>query len=158
LRTASLEGIGVLHFATHALVDDRVPGRSAIALAPGQGHDGFVSSAELATLALDADLVVLSGCRTARGVVVVGEGVQGLTAPLLESGARAVLATQWAVADREASALVLRFYDAMARGNAAGDALRQAQEAAIAAGESASTWAAFTLTGDHTVRPALRRP
>jgi CHAT domain-containing protein len=157
LRTATRQGLSVLHLATHALVDDQVIGRSAIALAPGGGHDGFVSAAELATLALRVDLVVLSGCRTAQGAVFIGEGVQGLTAPLLENGARAVLATRWAIGDREANGMMVRFYDAMARGSPAGDAIREAQRAAIADRVPASVWAAFTLVGDPMVRPQLRR-
>src|SRR5262249_7228649 len=50
------------------------------------GEDGFLSPADLAALRLNANLVVLSACRTAGGVIVAGEGVQGLTAPLLEAG------------------------------------------------------------------------
>src|SRR5262249_6075549 len=87
LLTSSLTQFRVIHFATHALVDDRVSFRRALALAPGNGEEGFVTPAELARLRLDADLVVLSACRTAGGVVVDGEGVQGLTAPLLAAGA-----------------------------------------------------------------------
>jgi CHAT domain-containing protein/tetratricopeptide (TPR) repeat protein len=157
LRAAPLGRATVLHFATHALVDDQVTWRSALALAPGGGQDGFVTASEIAGLSLNADLVVLSGCRTAQGALVVGEGVQGLTAPLLEAGARAVLATRWPVGDREASAMVVSFYDAMARGNVVGDALRTAARAAIARGAPASVWAAFTLVGDPTVRLTLRR-
>ncbi|MGH7536669.1 MAG: CHAT domain-containing protein [Gemmatimonadales bacterium] len=79
---------------------DRVSFRTALALTPGQGEDGFVTPGELAGLRLDADLVVLSACRTAGGVVVDGEGVQGLTAPLLAAGARSVVATSWQVGDQ----------------------------------------------------------
>jgi CHAT domain-containing protein/tetratricopeptide (TPR) repeat protein len=157
LHAAGLGRASVLHFATHALVDDQVTWRSALALAPGAGYDGFVTGSEIAALSLNAELVVLSGCRTAQGALVVGEGVQGLTAPLLEAGARSVLATRWPVGDREASAMVVSFYDAMARGNTAGDALRVASRAAIARGTPASEWAAFALVGDPTVRLELRR-
>jgi CHAT domain-containing protein len=90
--------------------------------------------------------------------VFIGEGVQGLTAPLLENGARAVVATRWAIGDREANGMMTRFYDAMARGSPAGDAIRQAQRAAIAEGVPATVWAAFTLVGDPMVKPVLRLP
>src|SRR5206468_4326101 len=75
LLRSSLTGFRIIHFATHALVDDRVSFRTALALAPGNGEDGFVTPGELARLRLAADLVVLSACRTAGGVVVDGEGV-----------------------------------------------------------------------------------
>jgi CHAT domain-containing protein/tetratricopeptide (TPR) repeat protein len=157
LRTASLRHVSVIHFATHALVDDQVVWRSALALAPGGGYDGFVGASDLASLDLGAELVVLSGCRTAEGPVFTGEGVQGLTAPLLEAGARAVLATRWAIGDRDAGVMIDRFYAAMAAGRPAGDALRQAERDGIAAGLRASVWGAFTLVGDPTVKLALRK-
>lgn len=157
LRTASLRHVSVIHFATHALVDDQVVWRSALALAPGGGYDGFVGASDLASLDLDAELVVLSGCRTAEGAVFTGEGVQGLTAPLLEAGARAVLATRWAIGDRDAGAMIDRFYAAMAAGRSAADALRQAERDAVASGLHASVWGAFTLVGDPTVKLALRK-
>ena len=151
LRSAPLRTVSVLHFATHAMVDDQVAWRSALALAPGHGFDGFVGAFDLASLDLDADLVVLSGCRTAEGVVLTGEGVQGLTAPLLEAGARAVLATRWAIGDRDAGLMVDRFYAAVAHGYSLGDALRHAEQSAIAAGVNASVWGAFTLVGDPSI-------
>src|SRR5205809_4716530 len=49
----------ILHFSLH----DALP----ISLAPGDGEDGFLGPADLAHLHLAADLVVLSGCRTAGG-------------------------------------------------------------------------------------------
>src|SRR6185369_3035055 len=90
LKHAPLEHLRVIHFATHALVDDRTAARTALVLAPGEGESGFVGPGDLAALQLDADLVVLSACRTAAGVVLGGEGIQGLTAPLLQAGARSV--------------------------------------------------------------------
>jgi CHAT domain-containing protein len=70
LRTAPLRGYRILHFATHAVVDEQAQSRTALALAPGNGHDGFLGPGDLGALDLDADLVVLSACRTAGGVVV----------------------------------------------------------------------------------------
>src|SRR5205085_12425048 len=40
LRSSALRRVSVLHFATHALVDDQVLWRSALALAPGGGYAG----------------------------------------------------------------------------------------------------------------------
>jgi len=112
----------------------------------------------LAALRLDADLIVLSGCRTARGVVFTGEGVQGLAGPLLEAGARSVLATLWSVGDRDAARFVGAFYEAAGRGAMVGDALAQAKRAAIVRGDPPSVWAAFVLVGNPAVRPPLPRP
>jgi CHAT domain-containing protein len=158
LRHASLNEFGVIHFATHALVDDRALGRTALALAPGNGATGFVTPAELASLKLAADLVVLSACRTAGGVVVDGEGVQGLTAPLLEAGARSIVATSWRVGDRSAVRLVSGLYTGLAEGKPVVDALRSAKLAALRDGARPAVWAAFSVVGDPMVVVALRRP
>lgn len=156
LKRTPWRDVAVVHFATHALVDDRVLARSVIALAASDRDDGFLDPGELAALRLDAELVVLSGCRTAGGVVLVGEGLQGLTAPLLEAGARAVVASNWAVGDRSTLPFVDRFYGYMARGMTVGDALRRAKLDAIRDGVRIDQWSAFTLVGDAGARPQLR--
>src|SRR5262249_18832493 len=56
LKRADLTRFRVVHFATHAVVDEGTAARTALALAPGDGDDGFVSPGELAALRLDADL------------------------------------------------------------------------------------------------------
>lgn len=158
LKRTRLDTLRVLHFATHALVDEQEAGRTALALAPGGGEDGFLGMAELAALRLDADLVVLSACRTAGGAVLKGEGVQGLVTPLLAAGARSVAATRWSVDDRRTARFVDDFYAALARGLPAADALRAARLRALRRGAPAREWAAFTLVGDPLVRVPLRPP
>jgi CHAT domain-containing protein len=158
LKHADLARFRILHFATHALVDEGTAARTALALAPGDGESGFVSPGELAALRLDADLVVLSACRTARGVVVEGEGVLGLTGPLLQAGARSVVATSWPIRDQAAVAFVKSFYDALARDLPVADALRAAKLDALGRGARPSEWAMFTALGDPLVRIPLRKP
>jgi hypothetical protein len=158
VKHTPLERFGVLHFATHALVDEATLARTALALSPGEGEDGFLSPADLAALRLNADLVVLSACRTAGGVIVAGEGLQGLTAPLLEAGARSVVATQWRIGDRSTVRLVDDFYRAMAAGRPVAEALRTAKLAAIRRGAPPRDWAAFTVVGDPESRVKLSRP
>jgi hypothetical protein len=158
LRRVPLDSFRVLHFATHALVDERTLARTALALAPAEGESGFVTPGDLAALELDADLVVLSACRTAGGKILMGEGVQGLTAPLLQAGARAVVATSWRIRDQATVPFVRDFYDALARGEPVGDALRSAKLSAIRRGASPGEWAAFGVVGDPLVRVPLRPP
>ena len=158
LERASLSGFRVLHFATHAVVDDDGTAHAGLALAPGSGADGFVSDGDLAALRLDADLVVLSACHTAGGIVLGGEGVRGLTAPLLQAGARTVVATEWPVDDQRTISMVVDFYSALSRGLTIADALRAAELAAMRDGARPREWAAFRVVGDPAVRVSLRRP
>ncbi len=158
LKHANLAAFRVIHLATHALVDDRSLSRTALALAPGADQDGFLSPADLAGLKLDADMVVLSACRTAGGVNVAGEGVQGLTTPLVAAGARSVVATQWRVGDRSTVRLVADLYDGLARGLPVVEALREAKVAALKRGAAPGEWAGFTVVGDPLARVPLVQP
>jgi CHAT domain-containing protein len=158
LRSNRLDRFRIVHFATHALVDERSSARSALALAPGNGEDGFVSAADLAGLDLRADLVVLSACRTAEGQVINGEGIQGLTAPLLEAGARTTVATRWPVSDDQTLEIVEAMYRGLADGMTVGAALQAAKLDAFNRGVPPAEWAAFVLVGDASVLIPLSRP
>ena len=157
-KSAALDSFRVLHLATHALVSDWSPARTALALAPGGGEDGFLGPGDLMGLRLKADVVVLSGCRTAGGVVLGGEGVRGLTAPLLEAGARSVVATLWDVRDRGAARMVEGIYQSLAAGRTLSAAVREAKLAAIRRGAGPEEWAAFVLVGDPDVTLPLHSP
>lgn len=156
LKREGLDRYRIVHLATHAVVSDRSVARTALALAAGDGEDGFMSPSEIAGLHLTADLVVLSACRSGRGPVVGGEGIQGLAAPALEAGARAVLASSWLVGDVASENFMRRYYRALARGRSLGDALRETKTELIRSGAPPSVWAAFTLVGDPSTRLPLR--
>jgi tetratricopeptide (TPR) repeat protein len=158
LKSAPLDSFDILHCAPHAIVVERSAARTALAVAAGGGEDGFLGPADLLALRLDAALVVLSACRTAGGVTVRGEGIQGLSGAFLAAGARAVLATQWRIRDRDAGPFMEDFYRAMAGGMPVSDALRSAKLGAIRRGASPAMWAAFTLVGDPVIRIPLREP
>ena len=119
----------VLHFATHGVVHDDAPFASYIGLA-GSGaaadDDGRLTAAEVYDLRLDADLVVLTACRTADGPVS-GDGVLGFTRALTAAGARRVVASLWDVPDGPTSELVRQFYRRRERAVATSAALRDAQ-------------------------------
>jgi CHAT domain-containing protein/tetratricopeptide (TPR) repeat protein len=111
---ADLSEFGVLHFATHARLDDSRPQLSAVELSSvdrdGRSLDGSVRVVDVANLSLNARLVVLSGCRTALGRPVDGEGLIGLAREFLNAGAGAVLASVWDVDDRATAAFMAHFY------------------------------------------------
>jgi len=125
-------GRRVIHLATHGLIDPLSPMDSAVALSPGPDeeafdNDGFLKAWEVFGLKLDGcDLVTLSACETARGEVLSGEGVIGLTRAFLYAGAASVLCTQWSVSDDSTAALMVRFYTHYREGDAKDVALRKA--------------------------------
>jgi CHAT domain-containing protein len=117
VTSAHLERFQIVHFATHALADSEDPSLAMLALSrfDGTGHpvDGALRSFDIAGLALNADLVVLSACDTALGREIAGEGPIGLAHAFLRSGARSVLATLWQVPDRSTAVLMEEFYRQM---------------------------------------------
>lgn len=139
----------ILHFAAHAEVDRADPSKTAIRLgADPPGEDGFFRIAEISELELPESMVILSACQSAGGVVLQGEGVLGLTRAFFEGGARTVLGNLWPVFDRDASALVDRFYRHLIAGASASDALARAQRDRRAAGDPTAAWAALVVLGD----------
>ena len=120
---------GVLHLATHGLVDDSVPMASGILLAPGEGDDGLLQGHEVQRLRLRlrSDLVTLSACRSGRGSPSRGEGMLGLSRAFLEAGSSAVLVSLWDVGDETSADLMLEFYRHLSAGAGPAEALRMAR-------------------------------
>lgn len=99
-----------LHLACHGRVDADEPRRTGIALSPTEGEDGFFTLADAMGLDLDADLIVLSACRTAQGEVRAGEGVESLARAFLFAGARGLVGSLWQVDDRATADTMQHFY------------------------------------------------
>ncbi len=117
----------VLHLASHVLLHPTSSAFHAIVLSPSPGDDGVLFLHELLRNPLSADLVVLSGCNTAAGEVLPGEGLEGLQYAILAAGARGVVATRWLVEDRSMAELMDRFYGYLAAGLPLDRALQQAR-------------------------------
>lgn len=150
-----LSDFRVVHFATHGVIDAQRPALSGLVLSrvdrEGRPQEGFLHLHDVYNLRLNADLVVLSGCRTALGKEVRGEGLVGLTRGFLYAGAPRVVASLWKVEDRATAALMTRFYRALwVEGLKPAAALRSAQLSLQ--GErrwrDPSYWAGFVLEGD----------
>jgi CHAT domain-containing protein len=152
LKAGGLDAFLIVHFATHALVDEGQPDRSAVLLA-GEEHreDGLLQAREIADLALPGRVVVLSACRSATGAVLAGEGVLGLSRAFFEAGARTIVGTLWAVRDDQAAAFFEAFYASFGRGLSVGAAMRNARQQAITQEIPASVWSSIVVMGDDTV-------
>jgi CHAT domain-containing protein len=145
-----------VHFATHGLLNEASPMYSAVALAKAdETEDGLLHAQELVNVELQAELVVLSACETARGRVGAGEGIIGLTWALFVAGTPSSIVTQWKVADESTSQLMVEFYKRIqgykdAKRVSKVEALRQAQVKLMKDGKHAHPfyWAPFVLIGD----------
>lgn len=145
----------ILHFATHGLLDTSNPARSGIVFSilnpQGALQRSNLTTTDVFKLKLDADLVVLSGCRTGLGKEVQGEGLIGLTGGLMYAGARGVLVSLWSVDDEATSAFMTRFYRSLLEEKLSPSrALREAQlfMQKDPRWRQPYYWAAFVLQGD----------
>jgi CHAT domain-containing protein len=117
----------------------------------GRPIDGFVRAHEIYNLKLNAELVVLSACRTALGREIKGEGLVGLTRGFMYAGTPSVVASLWDVRDEATSELMSRFYERMFKDRMRpAAALRAAQVSMWREKRWAAPyyWAAFILQGE----------
>ena len=120
-------GKSVLHFATHAIVRDDAPFSSFLAVGRAMGgDDGMLTAQEIYGLSLDADLVVLSACRSAGGRVT-GDGIATFARAFIYAGAPSLVASMWDVADEPTNRLLPDFYRTWRGGATKARALRRAQ-------------------------------
>jgi CHAT domain-containing protein len=139
-------GARLLHFATHAELDERDPLASGLLLTPGGGDDGRLEVREIFGLDLHAQLVVLSACETGLGALSTGDELIGLQRAFLYAGTPAVITTLWKVDDRASYTLMREFYDRLEKADAA-VSLQAAQRAAMKEFPHPFAWAGFGLTG-----------
>lgn len=159
LKGSDLSRYGLLHFATHAVMDRRHPDRSAVVLAAGgDDEDGLLQAREIVRLPLQGKVIVLSACSGAAGAFVRGEGVMSLARAFLQGGAQAVVASRWPLADADAVALFERLYLHLGEGLSLSEALARAQRDLIEAGAPAAAWAGVVVLGrgDHVLVPRPR--
>jgi len=145
----------ILHVAAHTIADDRRPWRSRIILGPARS----VSARELMQQHSGTGLAVLAGCASGAGMTLSGEGVQSLSTALMVGGTRTVVATLWAVQDEATFDFMRRFYEELAGGASAGEAIYRTRQRFRVDGEWRHPfyWAAFVLDGDPDSRVVLRR-
>jgi CHAT domain-containing protein len=129
VKHMNLSDYRLVHFATHAIVDDRIPARSGVvfSLVNTGLEDGILRMNEVFNLEMSADLVVLSACQTGLGSLIRAEGMVGLTRAFLYAGARRVAVSLWDVNDLTAPDFMQSFYRGLRQGEAPASALRSAK-------------------------------
>lgn len=154
----------VLHFATHAIVRDADPLSSFLALGREGAASGQLTAQKIYDLRLDANLVVLSACRSGEGVPN-GDGIAALARAFFYAGTSSLIVSLWDIADEPSNRLLPAFYREWLKGTDKARALRAAQlqlMADLRAGrvkvstpagdivvpEDPAFWAGFVLLGE----------
>lgn len=143
----------IVHFAAHAIVNTAHPELSGIVLSTvnrkGKSRDGVLWLNDIYRTPMPVSLVVLSGCSTASGKSIPGEGISGLAQAFLSSGASSVMGTLWSLNDASAAKLISRFYRALLEQHMdTPAALRAAQLRMIALHAPPYNWAEWVIEGN----------
>ncbi len=144
---SALSGASIFHFSGHALV---TAGDAALVLAPGKAEDEdrVLWASQIPSKSLrHCRLVMLAACSTGRTASEDSDPSSAMARGFLLTGVPEVIASRWDVDSHATSALVERFYRAVAEGASAEEALsssiRQLREQPAFA--HPYYWAAFDL-------------
>ena len=104
----------IIHLASHGFTSQFDPNHVGMLLAAeGERNSGFLTLKDIGQHRFEADLVVISGCETARGEAIPGEGMIGLSRAFLAQGAKSTIATLWPIEDRSSAVFMDHFYAAL---------------------------------------------
>jgi CHAT domain-containing protein len=158
LRAQDLSSYRILYFATHGLL----PGELKCQAEPGlvltpppesstRDNDGLLEASEIASMQLNAELVVLSACNTATSGFG-GDTLSGLAQAFSFAGARNLLVSHWQVPSTATAQLMTSFFSALGDDNEPSQArsLQIAQASLIKNVQTSHPyfWGAFVLMGD----------
>lgn len=105
----------ILHIATHGFFQSTNSDNMGLVLSSvnehGEDVSSFVTLTELFSHTFNNELVVISGCDTAMGLQLSGEGMIGLTRGFIAQGAKHVISTLWPVNDRSTYLFMTSFYE-----------------------------------------------
>ena len=104
-KSLNLNNFNIINFATHAEVSNAFDNFNEpfLVLTPpkisSEIDDGLLTSSEISSLNLNADMVILSACDTSSKKNQYASGFSGLISSFLLAGANSVVATHWPVED-----------------------------------------------------------
>ena len=173
VKSEPLQGYRYLHFATHGILGNQIPGVNEPALvlaAENSSQSSFLTLSDIEELKLNSDLTVLSACDTGSGIYYTGEGVMGLSRGFLLAGSRSVLASLWPIDSESTVKFMMSFYQHLQSGESKSESLRLTQLEFISGKEGGTStergvriidknqqhakishpfyWASFVLTGE----------
>lgn len=156
---SNIKDYNFIHIASHSFTNDKYPGLSGIAFSQPdtteikneKGNDGILYSGETYGLALsNADLIVLSSCKSGLGKLIKGEGFLSLSRGFLYSGAPNVIFSLWSIKDEQTKDLMVQFYKQVLKGQDYSKALRKAKLKLLNNKKTAypKYWAGMVLVGE----------
>ncbi|MDZ7269225.1 MAG: CHAT domain-containing protein [candidate division KSB1 bacterium] len=146
---AALPQCDWLHIASHALSEAGEPLHAEILLANNADSSlDRIYAFEIFEQTLAARIAILSGCETARGIFLNGEGFAGFVQAFRAAGTPSVIASLWTVRDQATARFFASYYAALRRGQSTVRALQTAKlEMLHDSHASLLNWAGFCYYG-----------
>jgi len=137
----------VIHLATHAQANDKLPFQSFIVFYPEQKNDSTdykLYAQEIYNLNLDSTrLVILSACETGAGQLIKGEGLMSLSRAFAYAGCPNIVTSLWKAEDKTTAFISKRFHFYLDKGNTIDNALQKAK---------------IDLLNSNEIEPSLKTP
>ena len=151
--TDQIFNYGIIHLATHAILNDELPEYSYLAFTPKKNEESLLYVSDLYNMQFDANLITLSACETGIGDLKKGEGFISLSRGFFYGGASSILNTIWKINDASSSILMNNFYKHLSKGNHKDIALQKAKLEFLKANKQNALshpyyWSGFVLTGN----------
>lgn len=105
LFTENIHQAGIVHIASHALLNDEDPMLSKLMFNGNENGNGWLHTYEIYDLRTTAQLIILSGCNTGVGKLQRGEGILSLERAFQYGGCPSLLTSLWTVDDAASSDL-----------------------------------------------------
>ena len=140
------ERFATIHISAHVDADSISPLDSAIILSPNESGNRLYAR-DIANAKLTANLITISGCRSAGAKTLSGEGLVGFAWASFLAGAHNAVTSLWEVDDRSTADLMGKFYEGVASGSSYADALREAKRSLLQSTryQKPYYWAPFQL-------------
>jgi len=120
-------GYDIIHIASHAKANNTTPELSFVAFNNDEAKDPNLYLADIYSMNLNAEMVVLSACETGFGKLYGSEGVASLAQGFAYAGAKSLLTTLWSVDDKATSNIISNFYKHLNNGTPKDLALHKAK-------------------------------
>lgn len=139
---------GMLHFATHGVLDWRNPKDGhRMLFSHDEANDGLLSAAEIREMDLrQVRLVILNICNGATCRYGGGDEPLGLLSAFLSAGVENVLGGIWDLPDAYSKMFILQFYEGIKQGDPSA-AFQYAAVKAIKRGKKLYAWSGQQLIG-----------
>ena len=139
----------IVHISTHGISKNEFESGLFFTNRDNKSEDGFLRLSEVYQMDFDADLVVLSACKTGIGEIEEGEGVMALPRGFIYAGVPNVIASLWKVHDVKTKDLMVAFYTHLLEDKVSyAEALQLAKLDCIKKGFLPLDWAGFVLIGN----------